>query len=399
MKALRRAIDRVRDEIDDSAGHLTDRIGRTLLLLLAVAFSTGSLVAAIGVSASASSQIRADIAAAVLNKVSISAAGDAGASDTRLFQEGSAEAVCRLELVTACGLRIEIDASLARVSTLAGQATSVVTIAAQSGYLSADEIVASDGSQLLDAQDPFDVALVGPEAAEALGIPPTATVTDGYQINVAGRPVEVVGLISSEADTRAYSNVVVIPYAMGLEVAGGDGSAQLLVATEPGGGGPVAAVAREAARPDRPEILQVTRVATMQEVRTGVDVQLTRLATAVSVVLIVLTTLVIGNALLTSVVARTVEIGVRRALGGTRASVARLLVNEGVLLGFLGGMAGAGAGMCVTLVVSALNDWDFSPPLVAFVAPAVGVLSGAIASAVPAVIAMRIQPSLAMRWD
>lgn len=58
-----------------------------------------------------------------------------------------------------------------------------------------------------------------------------------------------------------------------------------------------------------------------------------------------------------------------------RASVARLLVNEGILLGFLGGMAGAGAGMCVTLVVSALNDWDFSPPAVAFVAPAVGILS------------------------
>ena len=318
MKALRRAIDRVRDEIDDSAGHLTDRIGRMILLHLAVAFSTGSLVAAIGVSASASSQIRADIAAALLDKVSLSAAGDAAESDAQLFQEGSAEAVCRLELVMDCGLRVDIDASLARVSTLAGQTPNVVTLAAQSGYLDAAEIVATGGTQLLDAQDPFDVALVGPDAAEALGIPPTATVTDGYQVNVAGRQVEVIGLVSEDADTRAYSNAVIVPYARGLEVVGSDGSAQLLIATEPGGGGPVAAVARAAARPDRPEALQITRVATMEEVRSSVDTQLSRLATAVSVVLIVLTTLVIGNALLTSVVARTVEIGVRRALGGSR---------------------------------------------------------------------------------
>ncbi|MGL5852325.1 MAG: FtsX-like permease family protein, partial [Phycicoccus sp.] len=94
------------------------------------------------------------------------------------------------------------------------------------------------------------------------------------------------------------------------------------------------------------------------------------------------------------------EIGLRRSLGASQADVARVFLIEGGLVGLLGGLLGAGAGMATSVAVAAVNRWDASQPvLAAVVGPVVGLVAGVVASAYPAWRAATVQPADAMRAD
>jgi putative ABC transport system permease protein len=58
-----------------------------------------------------------------------------------------------------------------------------------------------------------------------------------------------------------------------------------------------------------------------------------------------------------SVIQRSTEIGIRRALGHTRSTIAIQFLLEALFVGILGGIAGVLLGVLVVNVVSALADW------------------------------------------
>lgn len=106
----------------------------------------------------------------------------------------------------------------------------------------------------------------------------------------------------------------------------------------------------------------------------------------------------ISNLLSASVIARTREIGVRRAVGARTKDIVLQFQLEGVLLGVLGGGAGLLAGILVSLVAmersdggSALSLATFS--LLAVSCVAVGILTGIR----PSQRAARIDPAAALR--
>ncbi len=109
----------------------------------------------------------------------------------------------------------------------------------------------------------------------------------------------------------------------------------------------------------------------------------------------------IGNVMVISVTERTREIGIRRALGATRASVRRqFLIEAGVLSG-LGGILGVlvalGIGLLVTLV---MPRYDARPPWNAALAGvAVSIAVGLVAGYVPASRAASVDPIEALRRD
>lgn len=109
----------------------------------------------------------------------------------------------------------------------------------------------------------------------------------------------------------------------------------------------------------------------------------------------------IANVTLAMVFSRTREIGVRRAVGATRADILLQFVTEAVLLGVVGGLAGVLGGMGGLrylaeegpLMVQALSWWHL---------PAAMALAGAVSglfSVVPAYHASRLDPVLALRDD
>jgi ABC-type antimicrobial peptide transport system permease subunit len=97
---------------------------------------------------------------------------------------------------------------------------------------------------------------------------------------------------------------------------------------------------------------------------------------------------------------RTPEIGVRMALGASPASVARLVLGQGVRLVVFGWLIGTGAALLVAGGIRGLL-FGVQPgdPTTFVVASLATVLAGLAGSALPALVAARLDPVAALRRD
>jgi putative ABC transport system permease protein len=108
----------------------------------------------------------------------------------------------------------------------------------------------------------------------------------------------------------------------------------------------------------------------------------------------------IANIMLVSVVERTREIGIRKALGATNGSILLQFLTEAIVISSIGGVIGilAGIGLAtgIALVVNIPLILTSEPILVSFtLSVAVGLLAGVI----PARSASRLDPITALRTD
>ncbi len=110
------------------------------------------------------------------------------------------------------------------------------------------------------------------------------------------------------------------------------------------------------------------------------------------------------NTMAMSIAERTREIGIKRAIGGSRVRIVRELVLEAGLIGFLGGAIGLALGALVVLVA---NESGRSSGTVLFeltlgtavTAVLFSTILGAVAGLVPAVHAARLDPVTALRYE
>jgi macrolide transport system ATP-binding/permease protein len=106
----------------------------------------------------------------------------------------------------------------------------------------------------------------------------------------------------------------------------------------------------------------------------------------------------IANITLVSVMERTGEIGLRRAIGATRAHIAAQFLFESASMGVVGGILGASLGVIVVVAVSAYQFWTpVLDPAAPFLAPLIGGLIGLLSGAYPALRAARLEPVEAFR--
>jgi len=111
----------------------------------------------------------------------------------------------------------------------------------------------------------------------------------------------------------------------------------------------------------------------------------------------------VSNIMIISVQERTLEIGIRKAIGATPGSIIRMILTEAVLITASAGYAGLTAGVaCVELIRTYLpeNEYVRNPTVdvrVGVIATLLVVFAGALAGALPALKAARVRPVVAMR--
>jgi putative ABC transport system permease protein len=124
---------------------------------------------------------------------------------------------------------------------------------------------------------------------------------------------------------------------------------------------------------------------------------------------IALISLIVGglsvvNTMAMSIAERTREIGIKRAIGGTRVRIVREFVVESAFIGFIGGAIGLALGAAVVL---AANEGGRSSGTILFeltagtalTAVAFSTILGALAGFIPALNAARLDPVAALRYE
>jgi lipoprotein-releasing system permease protein len=109
----------------------------------------------------------------------------------------------------------------------------------------------------------------------------------------------------------------------------------------------------------------------------------------------------IASVLSISVVQRTREIGILRAMGTRRDQMLKLFLVQGAVLGFVGSAVGALAGYGLVWVFNTFGPKLFYIPVAPVLVPmAMGIatLTGTLAAAVPARRAARLDPVVAIRY-
>jgi putative ABC transport system permease protein len=144
--------------------------------------------------------------------------------------------------------------------------------------------------------------------------------------------------------------------------------------------------------------------AIQQSVRARSDTveRLTRFSAVVAAVVLAIGALMIFTTMMGSVIERTKEIGVLRAIGFRKEHIIKGLMIEVSVISMLGGVLGWGVGVLASrlaLPYFAENRVVFEfQPLLAFAAVAAGLIIGTLSSFYPIVRASRLDPSEAVRY-
>jgi putative ABC transport system permease protein len=108
----------------------------------------------------------------------------------------------------------------------------------------------------------------------------------------------------------------------------------------------------------------------------------------------------IMNIMLASVVERTNEIGIRRALGGKKGDILSQFVTEAIVLSLSGGVIGVILGISLSLIISLATEIDTSITLYSiFIAFGFSVLVGITFGYLPAKTAANLSPIESIRHD
>ena len=108
----------------------------------------------------------------------------------------------------------------------------------------------------------------------------------------------------------------------------------------------------------------------------------------------------IMNIMLATVLERTREIGVRRAVGARGLDIRRQFIVESFTISLLGGLAGVAMGVIIARVVAAWADWPtVVTPASIVLSTGVSLAVGLVSGIYPAVRAARLDPIEALRYE
>jgi macrolide transport system ATP-binding/permease protein len=239
------------------------------------------------------------------------------------------------------------------------------------------------------------VAVLGVDAARRLGI---SGVEQLPAIYIGDFLYLVIGVVEDVARKPELLGSVIIPEGTARRDFGLTGPGTVVIETELGAAALIADQVRPALRPDDPPALKVEMPQEPRRLRDEVKSDVNVMFLVLSGLSLIVGAIGIANITLVSVMERTGEIGLRRAIGATRGHIASQFLFESAAVGVVGGILGASLGVLIVVLVSAYHVWtpvlDSSAPLLA---PLIGGVIGLLSGAYPAMRAAMLEPVEAFR--
>ena len=257
----------------------------------------------------------------------------------------------------------------------------------------------------LTAEDTGNVVVLGSTLARKYGV------VAGGTVDIRGESFEVLGTLQptlSSPDTNGFIPLSTaqalylgdLPPLVAESLQADELANQIVVFPEVGADPTTVAAAIEAA---------VENSATMTGAEFSKTVGATTVIFNAIIIGVAAISLIVGglsviNTMAMSVAERTREIGIRRAIGGSRRRIVRELVAEAGVIGLLGGLIGLGLGAAVVVLVDEAGRssgtvlFDLTAQTAAF-AVGFSTILGMVAGIIPAWTAARLDPVSALRYE
>lgn len=382
---------RVRDALGDVWQGLRARRARSAALIVCVALAVALATATTGLSTTARFQV-SDVFDSQRNQLVALAASTTSANlaEQALSAQSSERlrGLAGVRDVAVLATHPSVDVT-ARPSAPGGASLQLVGSASQT--LPESLFTVSSPRPLTSLSD--DEVIVGSRAAQTLQLGP---VIASPVVWVDGRPRTVVGIL-----TDAGLDVGLLDSVIMVEARAADYSqpqyASVKIRVSPGAAQQVAAQAPVAWLPSAPQSVTVDAPPDPMTLRAEVEASIQAVLYTLTVVAAIAALTLVTTIMVSSVMERTGEIGLRRAIGARRVHIRVLIASEAGLTGLLGGAAGAYLGILAILAITIGRGWQ---PVVDWAAVPAGIAGGVAVSLLGAVFAThrasRVEPSEAL---
>ena len=390
-----------RDLVRVALSGLAARKMRTVLLLLGPMIGVAAIIAAVGLTDSAKGDLKAKVAELGTNLVEVSASSSFG-QDTPTLPGDAIERALTVNTVQAVGSVRQLSNVLVSPYTEAREEFSTVPIpvlAADGRLPSVLEVDLVSGRWLdtFDESSGARVAVIGQSLAREFSYLPGENRT----IELDGRPFAVVGVLERVPLEPGFDNAVFVPFRTAgddfLDVEEVDPN-KLYVRSTEGTEDLTAQALSVAIGLGGPDEISSEIKSEALELAAQSDRQLQLIVVSMGLLAIIVGGLGIANVMSISVIQRSAEIGIRRALGHTRRIIALQFLLEAIAVGIVGGIFGVLLGMLAIFVGVSAAGWVFV--MAGWLAPAgvaLAVVISVLAGSYPAVRAARLEPLETLR--